>query len=319
MTPQETPRDRSLVALLLTSHLVPQTVKPLRSSEFWSLLSRFEELESLVSEPPDAIEHLLSTSTEQARQIHELLGGAASFAFELETLQRRGITVLSALDEGYPAALRERLGSAAPPVLYVAGPLELAVSSGIGIVGARDVDPDAARAAKDAATLLASNGLTVYSGAAKGIDQVAMNAAFAAGGKVVGILADSLERRLRDPDTRRAIMDDRVCLFTPYKPSMGFTVANAMARNKLIYALARRTFVVQSDFERGGTWAGASEWLKRTPQDVAVWVGRGKGPGNDALVAAGAQPIDRLDQLMDLDDTEPATATTRPHQLGLGM
>ncbi len=315
----EPPDQRSLVALLLTSHLVPQNVRPLRSSEFWPLLGRLEELESLVAESPDAIERWLSTSREQAAQIHELLRGASSFAFELENLERRGIRALSALDAGYPSAFRTKLGDAAPPVLYVAGPIGLLSADGVGIVGARDVDPDAARVTKEAATLLASHGFAIYSGAAKGIDQVAMNAAFAAGGSVVGILADSLERRLRDPETRRAIMDDKVCLFTPYKPSIGFTVGNAMARNKLIYALARKTFVVQSDFERGGTWAGAVEWLKQDPMDVAVWVGRGKGRGNDDLVAAGAQAIHRVDQLLEVDETDGRSRPTEPQQLGFGV
>lgn len=306
--------ERSLVALVLTSHLVPRNIKPLKASEFWSLHARVEELEELVGATPPEIQARAGVSQDRAGVIHELLQGAAGFAFELEDLQRRGIEVLSALDDRYPPALTRRLGRMAPPVLYVAGSVGLTESEGVGIVGARDVSPEAARVANDAARLLASHGLTVYSGAAKGIDQVAMNAAFDAGGSVVGILADSLERRLRDPDTRRAIHDDRVCLLTPYKPSMGFTVANAMARNKLVYALARRTFVVQSDREKGGTWAGATEWLKRAPEDVLVWTGPGAGKGNAALVENGARPIDQLDDL--LQASHETAPPARVEQLG---
>lgn len=306
--------DRSLVALLLTSHLVPREVKPLKSAEFWSLVERVEDLEALAGESPSEISARADVPESRALVIHELLRGAAGFAFELEDLQRRGIHVLSALDERYPSALRRRLGGSAPPVLYVAGPMHLLTSDGIGIVGARDVGPEAARVANDAARLVASRGLTVYSGAAKGIDQISMNAAFAAGGAVVGILADSLERRLRDPDTRRAIHDERVCLLSPYKPTMGFTVANAMARNKLIYAMARKTFVVQSDLEKGGTWAGATEWMRRVPGDVAVWTGPGKGNGNDALIAAGARAVAALETLFEADD--PGSAPTEVEQLG---
>lgn len=309
-----TPDDRSLVALLLTSHLVPREVKPLRSSEFWSLVERVEDLEALAGESPSEIQARAGVPESRAVVIHELLRGATGFAFELEDLQRRGIHVLSALDEPYPPALRRKLAGAAPPVLYVAGPTHLLASDGIGIVGARDVGPEAARVANEAARLVASHGLTVYSGAAKGIDQIAMNAAFAGGGAVVGILADGLERRLRDPETRRAIHEERVCLLSPYKPTMGFTVANAMARNKLIYAMARKTFVVQSDLEKGGTWAGATEWMRRAPRDVAVWTGPGKGNGNDALVAAGAQVIERLETLVEAGD--PASPPAEAEQLG---
>ncbi len=306
-----------MIALLLTSHLVPRDVKPLRASQFWHLIDRFEELERLVGASPSEIEAETSVTYDEAQTIAELLRGAASFAFELEDLERRGITLLSAFDERYPAAFRTKLGSAAPPALYVAGPAELLETDGIAIVGARDVDPKAAHVAGDAARLLASRGLTVYSGAAKGIDQVAMNSAFSAGGVVVGVLADSLERRLRDSDTRRAILDGRVCLFTPYKPSMGFTVANAMARNKLIYALARKTLVVQADLEKGGTWAGATEWLRRAPDDVLVWTGPGRGEGNETLVRAGGRGIDRIAQLV--EEEEIAVENPEVEQLGFGV
>lgn len=311
------PDGHTLIALVLTSHLVPRDVKPLKSAEFWALLERVDDLQELVGESPREIQARADVSEERAAAIHGLLEGAASFAFELEDLERRGIQVVSALDDRYPSALRTKLGSSAPPVLYVAGSVDLSNTDGIGIVGARDVGPDAARIANDAARLLAGYGLTVYSGAAKGIDQVAMNAAFDAGGSVVGILADALERRLRDPDTRRAIHDERVCLLTPYKPSMGFTVANAMARNKLIYALARMTFVVQSDLEKGGTWAGAVEWLRRSPEDVAVWAGAGQGRGNAALIRAGAREIHDVEDLLRVD--APAATRGPVEQLGFGV
>lgn len=309
--------ERTLVALVLTSHLVPRDVKPLKSSEFWALLDRVPDVETLVGEPPGRIQVRADVPEDRAVAIHELLRGAAGFAFELEDLERRGIKVLSAVDDRYPAALRTKLGPSAPPVLYVAGSLGLMTSDGIGIVGARDVGPEAARVANDAARLLASHGLTVFSGSAKGIDQVAMNAAFDAGGAVVGVLADSLERQLKNPDTRRAIHEDSVCLLTPYKPSMGFTVANAMARNKLIYAFSRKTLVVQSDLEKGGTWAGAIEWIKRAPGDVLVWTGPGEGRGNTALVDAGARQIEDLGDL--LDEERSTTMRLAAEQLGFGV
>lgn len=305
------------IALVLTSHLVPRGVKPLRSKEFWSLLERVEDLETLVGESPRGIQLRADLPEAQATAIHELLQSAASFAFEVEDLERRGIKVLSALDARYPGSLKAKLRGSAPPVLYVAGSTDLMATSGIGIVGARDVGPEAARVAGDAARYLASQGLTVFSGAAKGIDQVAMNAAFDAGGAVVGVLADSLERRLRDPDTRRAIHDEQVCLLTPYKPSMGFTVANAMARNKLVYALARKTLVVQSDLETGGTWAGATEWLKRAPEDVLVWAGAGEGRGNAALIQAGARAISDVEALV--GEHPPANTHAGAQQLGFGV
>lgn len=145
------------------------------------------------------------------------------------------------------------------------------------MVGSRTISDEGAAVARRAAQLVAGQGGTVVSGGAKGVDQLAMDAAAQACGTVVGVLADALDRRLRKPDVRRAIGRDELCLATPYKPTAGFSVANAMARNKIIYALARITLVVAADAERGGTWEGAVEALRRGFGPVAVWTGEGGG------------------------------------------
>jgi predicted Rossmann fold nucleotide-binding protein DprA/Smf involved in DNA uptake len=87
-----------------------------------------------------------------------------------------------------------------------------------------------------------------------------------------------------------------------------------MARNKLVYALSEVTVVVATDLESGGTWAGATEALKKGNGQVAVWAGDGAGPGNDALIRLGATPLLSTDELLDL---QPPTASEPSEQLGL--
>ena len=99
---------------------------------------------------------------------------------------------LTPFDEEYPQAWLERLRRKtlqAPPVLYAAGALELLNQSGVGVVGSRDVSPRGQEIAQEAAERIASLGMTLVSGGARGVDQLSMNAAFQAGGSVVGILA----------------------------------------------------------------------------------------------------------------------------------
>jgi DNA processing protein len=164
--------------------------------------------------------------------------------------------------------------------------------------------------------MAARRGDVLVSGGAKGVDQLAMNAAAEAGGTVVGVLAEGLDRRLRQPDVRRGIARDEVCLLSPYKPSAGFSVANAMARNKVIYALARVTLVVAADAEQGGTWEGAVEALRRGFGAVSVWTGDGAGPGNGLLAERGARTVDSLERLF---EEQPAQPTDPSVQLRLGV
>ena len=134
----------------------------------------------------------------------------------------------------------------------------------------------------------------------------------------VGVTAEGLERASRRKELRGAVGEERLLLVSPFAPSAGFNVGNAMGRNKLIYALAAATLVVASDIDGGGTWAGATEALRRRFGAVAVWSGAGAGPGNAALVARGGLAVDDLDGWTPL----AMSATERPpeiSQLGLGI
>jgi predicted Rossmann fold nucleotide-binding protein DprA/Smf involved in DNA uptake len=132
-------------------------------------------------------------------------------------------------------------------------------------------------------------GRMLISGGAKGIDQAAMRGALEGGGKIAGVLGDSLEKTTLDREHRNLLLDGKLVLISPYDPSAGFNVGNAMQRNKLIYALADASLVVSSDLNKGGTWAGAIEQLDKL-KFVTVYV-RSTGEssaGLDALRKKGA-------------------------------
>jgi predicted Rossmann fold nucleotide-binding protein DprA/Smf involved in DNA uptake len=118
-----------------------------------------------------------------------------------------------------------------------------------------------------------------------------MSGGIKAGGVVVGVLADSLERAALARENREALMDCQLVLISPFDPSAGFNVGHAMQRNKLIYALADASLVVNSDYEKGGTWTGAVEQLKRLRfGPLFVRSGADAPEGNLALLKRGALP-----------------------------
>jgi predicted Rossmann fold nucleotide-binding protein DprA/Smf involved in DNA uptake len=150
---------------------------------------------------------------------------------------------------------------------------------------------DARQFAACAGAATAAAGMTVISGGARGIDQEAMRAAVSAGGNALGVLADSLERAIRERETQELMEYGSLCVITPYSPSQPFSVANAMGRNKIIYALADFALVVDSDFEKGGTWSGATENLRQGFVPLFVRESPGSGPGNQQLIRRGAVPL----------------------------
>ena len=145
------------------------------------------------------------------------------------------------------------------------------ITGGLAVVGSRQVDDALVEYTEGIGRLVAKARRTLVSGGARGIDQAAMRGALEAGGKVAGVLADSLERTAMNREHRNLLMDGQLVLISPYDPSAGFNVGNAMQRNKLIYALADAALVVSSDYEKGGTWAGAVEQLEKL-QLVPVYV-----------------------------------------------
>jgi DNA processing protein len=206
----------------------------------------------------------------------------------IERWQARSIWVVSRSDDCYPARLKERLKDLAPPVLYGCGDSRILNMGGLAVVGSRNADTTVLESASRIGELAASAEQTIVSGGARGVDQAAMSGALGAGGNAAGVLADSLERAVLNRDHRSYLRHSQLVLVSPYDPQAGFNIGNAMQRNKLIYALADAALIVQSDYGKGGTWAGAIEQLEKlrlvriytlphTQQDAAFECLRKKG------------------------------------------
>ena len=224
-------------------------------------------------------------------RLKSLLARGFLLSQAVERWQARAIWVVSRADAEYPRRLKGRLKEDAPPVLYGCGNIALLDTGGLAVVGSRDVDDKLVEYTEGIGRLVARAKHTLVSGGARGIDQAAMRGALETGGKVAGVLADSLERTALNREHRNLLIDGQLVLISPYDPSAGFNVGNAMQRNKLIYALADAALVVRSDYEKGGTWAGAVEQLEKL-HFVPVYIrSNGEaGKGLEALRQKGALP-----------------------------
>ncbi|MDE0376535.1 MAG: DNA-processing protein DprA [bacterium] len=304
-----TRNDDSLATILLVSKIAGDGVAPLSASQFWRLIDQVGDPGGLLGRSEgDLIGSGLGEDV--AARVMGLLSQAVAVAFELDRLDQSGVATLTPFDEGYPQRLQIRLGSRRPAILHAAGALELLDQPGVGVVGSRNVSKEGAEVAKALGRQAASLGLPLISGAARGVDQSAMDAAFQAGGTVVGVPARSLVRTLRTPDVRRAVHEGRTVMCSPYAPDSPFSVGKAMGRNKLIYALSDVTVAVAADNGSGGTWSGATEAIRGDYCRVAVWRGGGEGPGNEPLERRGALPLtdtSDLDRILDgaRSDAEP--------------
>lgn len=196
-------------------------------------------------------------------RMKRLMGRGFLLSQAIDRWQTRAIWVVGRTDEEYPPKLKERLKDVAPPILYGCGAASLLNSGGLAVAGSRHADESVIDYATETGELAARSKCTIISGGARGVDQAAMTGALVGGGKAAGVLADSLERSALNREHRNYLRNGELVLISPYDPLAGFNVGNAMQRNKLIYALADAALVIQSDYGKGGTWAGAIEQLEK--------------------------------------------------------
>lgn len=260
----------SHVLLLLCSHvglakesdLVPLTLRE------WNLLARkikaskFVHPEELLGQTVTTIKKQLDLTETEAKRLVGLLERNDDFVSELDRLASQGIRVMTRAESDYPQRYLQRLKESAPTVLFYSGDGALMGQPGIAVVGSRHLDQAGQECATFVGNACGLSGLVLYSGGARGVDTLCMKAALEARGSAVGILADSLQKAIRDSETQSAISRGDLCLVTPNSPDAGFSVGAAMGRNRLIYCLADYAIVVASNAEKGGTWVGATEALK---------------------------------------------------------
>ncbi|QYF98271.1 DNA-processing protein DprA [Microbacterium sp. PAMC21962] len=112
----------------------------------------------------------------------------------LSAARRARVTLLTPRDSSWPHRLDD-LGVHAPLCLWVRGDLAVADAEGaVAVVGARAATAYGVHVAAGLSADCASDGITVVSGAAYGIDAAAHRAALRAGGATVAVLAGGVDR-----------------------------------------------------------------------------------------------------------------------------
>lgn len=322
MTPTLSPNTQAI--LLLTAPLLigkgaSFSTELLSPSEYKRLARHLREMQCQPADltSPDAAEILRACQPiiDETR-LQRLLGRGFLLSQVIEHWTARAIWVVSRADSEYPRRLKARLREDAPAVIYGCGDISLLDSGGLAVVGSRHVDESLIDYTMAVGRLAARARKMLVSGGAKGIDQAAMRGALEAGGHVCGVLADSLEKTAMNREQRNLLLDAQLVLISPYDPSAGFNVGNAMQRNKLIYALADAALVVSSDFKKGGTWNGAVEQLDKFKFGSVYVRSTGESSlGIEALRSKGAmhwpnpQDVDAFGDIFDV--AMPATTTSQ--------
>jgi len=164
-------------------------------------------------------------------------------------LAKAGIEIVTIKDEAYPAPLRAIPDP--PMVLYKKGPLPLTGES-FAIVGARKATFEGMLLAERIAGTLASAGITVVSGLARGIDGSAHKGAVHAPGGTIGVLGSGLDICYPVENSRLyEAMAKEGAIITEYTLGERPLRHHFPERNRIIAGLAKGVLVVEASGKSG--------------------------------------------------------------------
>ncbi|MHB8058676.1 MAG: DNA-processing protein DprA [Desulfuromonadaceae bacterium] len=217
---------------------------------------------------------------------------------ECRRLETSAARLVMYISSDYPKSLFEIPDP--PPFLYVKGELHSGELS-IAIVGSRRATSYGLMTTGRLAADLASHGVCVVSGMARGVDTAAHRGALQAGGRSVGVLGCGVDK-VYPPENRQLFeeMASKGCLVSEFPLGTLPLAENFPRRNRIISGLSRGVLVVEAA-EKSGSLITAQYALEHGRDVYAV-------PGNisfatsrgcNRLIKQGAKLVDCVEDILE--------------------
>ena len=210
----------------------------------------------------------------------------------------RGIRTVAWNEPAFPAALLTL--DDLPPALWFRGELDALTAPAVAIVGSRAASAVAIETATRIANDLASRGITVVSGLARGVDSAAHRGALETG-RSAAVLGSGLDRMYpaeHEPLAAQIARDGIVV--SEYPPATPPLPLFFPMRNRLISGLSRAVVVIEAN-EKSGSLITAACALEQGREVMAVPgnVLSGRNRGAHALIRDGAKIVECADDIVE--------------------
>jgi len=269
----DSPARDLLIALSLLPFLTPNRTRLLTET--------FDSVESACDASSRLLQGLLSVNPEQAMEVKNPLREAEA----RKRVAALRASVITRIDPEYPPLLMEIYDP--PLALHFRGDASLLARPGIAMVGSRRASPYAVNAAHHLAKQIASAGIAVVSGLARGVDAAAHMAALEAGGKTIAVLGTGIDVVYPRSHARlvRRIEKEGV-IVTEFAPGAPPKPEHFPIRNRVISGLTHGTVVVEAT-RKSGSLITARMAAEQNREVFAV-------PGS--IFSAGSEGTHRLIQ-----------------------
>jgi DNA processing protein len=247
----------------------------------------------------DAVFHARRTELESLRLRPETLGSIIAREFEakaveeLDRVKKLGGDVLILDDGSYPALLRE---IADPPItLYVRGDWQACFDlPGVGVIGSRMCSTYGENASEMIARDLASRGICIISGLARGIDTAAHRGAIRGGGRTIAVLGTGIDGFYPKENTRLVgeILEAGGAVVSQFPLGTPPLKDNFPYRNRIISGLSLGVVLVEAT-EKSGSLITARLAMEQNREVMAVPgnITSRNSVGTNYLIKSGAKLV----------------------------
>ncbi len=278
---------------------------------FLKLMRHYESASALINAGKNGFPDTILKNNNEIKLALSMIYGEYADK-ELEAISRRGISIITVEDSGYPESLRGI--STPPPVLYCRGKLHSEVK-GISVIGTRKPSEYGKMMAEKFSCQIADRRIAVISGMARGIDTIAHKSALRKNGYTIAVLGCGIDR-VYPPENRKLYESicERGAVISEFPIGTPPHKMNFPRRNRIVSGISRATLVIEAG-EKSGTLITVRFALEQG-RDVFAIPGSiisSTSKGTNGLIKSGATLVDSFDDIENAMNDFFPSAQNREH------
>ena len=280
----------------LEDYILLNMVDGLGFKKLESLLKFYAEPSRILNAPKDELAAIEGVGDVVAGKITALK--KKELDRELKLMDKRGVYAISVFDPNYPQNLKN---SYSPPiVIYVRGEIKPEDADAVALVGSRMPSHYGIATCERLGSDLASRGITVVSGMARGIDTAAHTGALRSG-RTIAVLGSGLNQ-IYPPENKK--LADEICgrgaVISEFSMNTPPNRFNFPRRNRVISGLSLGVIVIEAG-EKSGALITANFALEENREVFAVpgRIDSKVSTGTNNLLKEGAKLVERAEDIIE--------------------
>jgi DNA processing protein len=217
----------------------------------------------------------------------------------IDSCEKKNIDILAITENRYPKLLKEI--NDPPPILFCKGIFEGRDNLALAVVGSRKLSEYGKRVTEKITNELASMGITIVSGLARGIDSIAHTTALATKGRTIAILGSGLS--IIYPPENKKLAEKIInsgALISEFYPDEPPKRENFPKRNRLISGITLGTVVTEATINSGALIT-ANFALEQGREVFAVPgnITTKNSEGTNLLIKKGAKLVQTVEDIVE--------------------